>query len=69
MKIEGAEVTLTKSAQGEKIIVSLNVNHTVDSAEPDDGTGEVREENISTRHLAEVSVEYKKEKNRLKEKN
>ncbi|XP_023331539.1 complement component 1 Q subcomponent-binding protein, mitochondrial [Eurytemora carolleeae] len=43
VKIEGAEVTLTKSAQGEKIIVSLNVNHTVDSAEPDDGTGEAPE--------------------------
>jgi hypothetical protein len=27
---------------GEKVIVSLNVNHTVDSAEPDDGQGEVR---------------------------
>jgi len=43
-KIEGAEVTLTKnSSAGEKIIVSLNVNHTVDSAEPDDGTGEAPE--------------------------
>ncbi len=29
-------------AAGEKIIVTLNVNHTVDSAEPDDGQGEVR---------------------------
>lgn len=38
-KLEGAEVLLTKAgAGGEKIIVSLNVNHTVDSAEPDDGT-------------------------------
>jgi len=42
-KIEGAEVTLTKSAAGEKVIVSLNVNHTVDSAMPDDGTGEAPE--------------------------
>ena len=40
--MEGSEVTLTKSgAGGEKLIVSLNVNHTVDSAEPDDGQGEV----------------------------
>eukprot|EP00088_Acartia_fossae_P058875 TRINITY_DN6938_c0_g1_i1.p1 TRINITY_DN6938_c0_g1~~TRINITY_DN6938_c0_g1_i1.p1 ORF type:complete len:242 (+),score=71.51 TRINITY_DN6938_c0_g1_i1:34-759(+) len=42
-KLEGAEVTLTKAAGGEKVIVSLNVNHTVDSAEPDDGTGEAPE--------------------------
>jgi len=42
-KIEGAEVTLTKAAGGEKVIVSLNVNHTVDSAEPDDGAGEAPE--------------------------
>jgi len=44
-KIEGAEVTLTKNGAvaGEKIIVSLNVNHTVDSAVPDDGTGEAPE--------------------------
>jgi len=42
-KIEGAEVTLTKNSAGEKIIVSLNVNHTVDSAVPDDGTGEAPE--------------------------
>ena len=43
MKIEGAEVTLVRGggAGGEKVQVSLNVNHTVDSAEPDDGEGEV----------------------------
>lgn len=42
--MEGSEVTLTKSgAGGEKLIVSLNVNHTVDSAEPDDGQGEAPE--------------------------
>lgn len=43
VKTEGAEVTLTKSLAGEKVILSLNVNHTVDSAEPDDGTGEAPE--------------------------
>jgi len=42
-KIEGAEVTLTKASGGEKVIISLNVNHTVDSAEPDDGAGEAPE--------------------------
>jgi complement component 1 Q subcomponent-binding protein len=42
-KLEGAEVTLTKSTAGEKVVVSLNVNHTVDSAEPDDGAGEAPE--------------------------
>jgi hypothetical protein len=43
IKTEGAEVTMTRAGPaGEKIIVSLNVNHTVDSAEPDDGQGEVR---------------------------
>eukprot|EP00088_Acartia_fossae_P035958 TRINITY_DN3711_c0_g1_i1.p1 TRINITY_DN3711_c0_g1~~TRINITY_DN3711_c0_g1_i1.p1 ORF type:complete len:259 (+),score=92.88 TRINITY_DN3711_c0_g1_i1:42-779(+) len=43
-KLEGAEVTLTKAGPGgEKLIVSLNVNHTVDSAEPDDGQGEAPE--------------------------
>jgi len=42
--VEGAEVTLTKSVGGgEKVIISLNVNHTVDSAQPDDGTGEAPE--------------------------
>ena len=41
-KIDGAEVTLTKAGPGgEQIVVTLNVNHTVDSAEPDDGQGEV----------------------------
>lgn len=47
-KIDGAEVTLTKAgAGGEKIIVSLNVNHTVDSAEPDDGTSAEAPEMLS----------------------
>ena len=40
-KNDGSEVTLTKAGQGEKVVITLNVNHTVDSAEPDDGTGEV----------------------------
>lgn len=44
VKVEGAEVLLTRAGTaGEKVIVSLNVNHTVDSAEPDDGTGEAPE--------------------------
>lgn len=43
VKTEGAEVTLTKALAGEKVVISLNVNHTVDSAEPDDGTGEAPE--------------------------
>jgi len=34
VKKEGAELTFTKNAKGEKIVVSLNVNHTVDSQEP-----------------------------------
>ena len=43
-KIDGAEVTLTKAGPGgEQIVVTLNVNHTVDSAEPDDGQGEAPE--------------------------
>jgi len=43
-KMDGAEVTLTKAGPGgEQIIVTLNVNHTVDSAEPDDGQGEAPE--------------------------
>ena len=36
------KVTLTKKSGSEEIMVTLNVNHTVDSAAPDDGTGEVR---------------------------
>jgi len=41
---DGAEVTLTKEvAGGEKVMVTLNVNHTVDSAEPDDGSEEAPE--------------------------
>jgi len=43
VKKEGAELTFTKSHGQEKIVVSLNVNHTVDSAEPDDGTEEAPE--------------------------
>jgi len=40
--LDGAEVTLTREgAGGEKVMVTLNVNHTVDSAEPDDGSEEV----------------------------
>ena len=43
---DGAEITLTKdTAGGEKVMVTLNVNHTVDSAQPDDGSEEVRETN------------------------
>jgi len=41
---DGAEITLTKDvAGGEKVMVTLNVNHTVDSAEPDDGSEEAPE--------------------------
>lgn len=40
---DGADLKLVKEANGEKIIVHLNVNHTVDSAEPDDGTQEAPE--------------------------
>merc|ERR1711894_328978 len=42
-KKEGAEVTFTKSSGKEKIVISMNVNHTVDSAEPDDGSEEAPE--------------------------
>ena len=42
VKQDGAEITLTKDvAGGEKVMITLNVNHTVDSAQPDDGTEEV----------------------------
>ena len=34
-------MTLTKKSGSEEVMVTLNVNHTVDSAAPDDGTGEV----------------------------
>jgi len=44
VKQEGAELTFTKAgAGGEKVVISMNVNHTVDSAEPDDGTQEAPE--------------------------
>jgi len=43
VKTDGSEVTLTKSEGGEKVMITLNVNHTVDSAEPDEGTGEAPE--------------------------
>ena len=43
---DGSEVTLTKEvAGGEKVMITLNVNHTVDSAQPDDGTEEVGQDN------------------------
>jgi len=40
---DGAEITFTKKVGDEKILISLNVNHTVDSAEPDDGSQEAPE--------------------------
>lgn len=43
VKQEGAELTFTKTQGDEKIVISLNVNHTVDSAEPDDGSQEAPE--------------------------
>jgi len=42
-KKEGAELTFTKTHGNEKIVVTLNVNHTVDSSEPDEGTEEAPE--------------------------
>lgn len=43
VKHEGAEVTFTKKAGDDKVVISMNVNHTVDSAEPDDGSQEAPE--------------------------
>jgi len=43
IKEEGAEITLTKNIGEEKVVITLNVNHTVDSAEPDDGSQEAPE--------------------------
>lgn len=43
VKAAGSEVTLTKSAGQDKVMITLNVNHTVDSAVPDDGEGEAPE--------------------------
>lgn len=43
VKTDGSEVTLTKTVEGEKVMITFNVNHTVDSAEPDDGSGEAPE--------------------------
>jgi len=44
VKTDGSEVTLTKDlAGGEQVMITLNVNHTVDSAQPDDGTEEAPE--------------------------
>lgn len=43
VKKEGAELTLTKKYESEKIMVTLNVNHSVDSAVPDDGSQEAPE--------------------------
>ena len=43
VKTQGSEVTLTKDlGGGEQVVITLNVNHTVDSAQPDDGSEEVR---------------------------
>ena len=42
VKTEGSEVTLTKDVGGgEQVVITLNVNHTVDSVQPDDGSEEV----------------------------
>jgi len=54
VKTEGAEVTFTKTSGNEKIVVSMNVNHTVDSAEPDDGSEEAPE--MKSRPNFEVDI-------------
>jgi len=51
---DGAEVTLTKELVGEKVMITLNVNHTVDSAEPDDGSEEAPE--MLSRPTFEVDI-------------
>jgi len=44
VKTEGSEITLTKDVSGgEQVMITLNVNHTVDSAQPDDGSEEAPE--------------------------
>merc|ERR1719323_1511771 len=44
VKTDGSEVTLTRDVGGgEQVMITLNVNHTVDSAQPDDGTEEAPE--------------------------
>ena len=44
VKTQGSEVTLTKDlGGGEQVVITLNVNHTVDSVQPDDGSEEVRD--------------------------
>merc|ERR1719273_2454217 len=44
VKTDGSEITLTRDiAGGEQVMVTLNVNHTVDSAQPDDGSEEAPE--------------------------
>ena len=48
VKTDGSEVTLTRDVGGgEQVMITLNVNHTVDSAQPDDGTEEVRNKKYS----------------------
>ena len=50
VKTEGSEVTLTRDvAGGEQVMITLNVNHTVDSAQPDDGSEEVNIATINSR--------------------
>jgi len=44
VKTEGSEVTLTRDVGGgEQVVITLNVNHTVDSVQPDDGSEEAPE--------------------------
>merc|ERR1719516_488776 len=45
VKTDGAEVSLSRegASPGEKVLITLNVNDTVDSAEPDDGSEEAPE--------------------------
>jgi len=51
---DGSEVSLTKELVGEKVMITLNVNHTVDSAEPDDGSEEAPE--MLSRPTFEVDI-------------
>jgi len=52
---EGADLKFTKDFQSEKITVQLNINHTVDSSEPDDGSEEAPE--MKSRPNFEVDIE------------
>lgn len=57
VKLKDAEVILTKNFHDEKITISLNVNHTVESEEQEINVEQTEEANLTSRPSFEVDIQ------------